>query len=301
MWVRLRDSNQTRRSPRRRVRHKTKPDTRRVVDTYDRFTDCSKVIDPNDPFESALELLSWAKADADKLDKLIDAYFAGKPDQPFTRTNPRTRIKTYGAKLVRPLPSETRRHVSDCVSHLRHSLDQALYAAAKVIGKEPDGDLYFPWAESPADLEGRLRHSRMPAELHDTIRKIAPYPAGDGYTVGDTMFRELARIAGPNKHRFAIKVSPVANMATEVSYQGVQPVYLGLDKWDPSRNEVILLQRYEGSSFDFKVRVHFVVGFEHIRGLRTSGVRETIKHFVDRTENVIGELREASASIAQAR
>lgn len=257
------------------------------------------MIDPADPFESALELLEWAKSDADKLDKLIVDYFAGKPDQQFERRDRRTGLVTYGAKIVRPLPAESRRYISDCVSHLRHSLDQALYAAIKVIGKEPSNKVLFPWGENLKDLEGRFPNCFVPEELHPVIRKIEPYPAADGYAGGDTMFRELARIAGPNKHRFAITVGLVVVSATEVDYQGNQPVFIGVDHQGGGTNEVILLKRFPGAPFRFNTRVNYVIGFDHIKGLRTSGVRETVKHFVKKTEWAIEELRSASATIAK--
>src|SRR5687768_11897467 len=125
-----------------------------------------------DPFESPKLTLEEARANIDDVKAQIDAYFASDMEAVFVELDPETGEKLYKAKIIAEIPGAVRTRASSAISHLRHALDQACYAAAVVLA--PGGgrsQTNFVFADDPDNLEVLFVKAakHIPSILHPVL------------------------------------------------------------------------------------------------------------------------------------
>lgn len=64
----------------------------------------------------------------------------------------------YALKIkFAPQPTDWPVIVAEILEHLRHSLDQAMYAASRASGIARPKDAYFPFSDTPEGLENTIK------------------------------------------------------------------------------------------------------------------------------------------------
>jgi hypothetical protein len=221
--------------------------------------------------------LDWAYDDARDLNDRLQAFFKLNPHESVTEFDPDVGQYAHRIKITAAPPPEIRKLVFRVLCDLRHFFDQLTYSATwAVLGEPPNGDLFFPWAMNPTDLEYRLK--KIPAVLHPVFRGLEPYPTGDGYEGGDTIIFHLRKIAGPNKHRVTLDPSV---RATGFSFQGkISGDYrVPYEGWDAAKNEFTVAWMEPGAERDYTVQVSFNISLGEVPALDGIPILDLIRHF----------------------
>lgn len=102
-----------------------------------------------------------------------------------------------------------RRKAYTVVSAIRHSLDQAVYAATVCIdGKAKGSKTYFPAATDLDDFDklfarkGRCQH--VATRIIPKLKSFEPWWPGLNHIGGNSVLRLLLKISGPMKHQVAL-------------------------------------------------------------------------------------------------
>jgi hypothetical protein len=109
-------------------------------------------------------------------------------------------------KIKQKLPYNLRMRATDALTNLRHSFDQSLFAALKLLDPALKKTVYFPWARSPTDLNHLLKSRAIDERLWKAIRDVEPYSRGADFDGGDDLIRALAQLAN-GKHTVGLDVS----------------------------------------------------------------------------------------------
>jgi hypothetical protein len=225
-----------------------------------------------DEFESAEFLAARAAKQANEFQPLADRFF--REDNTVARVvefDPETGGNVVKIRLLKPLSADLRGLASDALKNFRDSLDQAVFAAAKVIKGKGNKRCHFPFGESPTDLENSLtlrlalQCRGIPEELFPALRACMPYPRGDGYAGGNDALRALHRVSGPHKHEVTLAVGAHVGR-TELSpgtfHGGTAAGSIFVNPgWDNAKNEMKLFSFSPGGYFDTDVTVTMLVVF----------------------------------------
>lgn len=159
-------------------------------------------------FTSPKKMLRWTQDEISEIDDL----FQGWGDGPFIQ--PGVRLTSDGAALevyiasVADLPDRIERLVNIAASSIRHAFDQSTYAVVMAVHDDWNGDQpYFPWRQSPADLERWMDKFELPEPFRSVLRDMRPYNSVDGVQEGDDLLRDFAKAVNPAKHEAIFKLN----------------------------------------------------------------------------------------------
>jgi hypothetical protein len=156
-------------------------------------------------FSPAVQAIDWATSALAELDHLAKTFFEGRPATIFTEVDPRTKENVLKLKLVKPLPNMLNRKATEALLNSRHSFDQAIFAAHKLLNPGVSKSSNFPWAENPKDLEILLRNRKIDERLWSTIVFHEPYLESSSYAGGNNLIRNMATLAN-RKHDIGLSV-----------------------------------------------------------------------------------------------
>lgn len=212
-------------------------------------------------FAPARDSVRWAEDALADYGAVASAYFAGDVTELLTVKDPATDEAVQKIRLKVPLPHNLRRHATEALNNAKHAFDQAIFAARNLTSGPDEQNIYFPWADNPADMEGRLRRAGMDQRLWPVFAAHEPYPMSDRHPGGDDVIRALATLANRKHtvglaigaHVDATKVPPITIINADLSIPA--PV------WDPITNEMELL-RFRGEllihdSYEVNFRILF--------------------------------------------
>lgn len=212
----------------------------------------------DDPFKTPQKYIDRAKVNFDAADKAFIQYGKDGAFRFVVEDDPETGDQIHGLKQFKELPVEVEMGLSDALMNLRMAFDQAMYAACVAINRPPKGDINYPWANSPTDLKHRM--SKIPEELKAEIIRQKPYPTGEGYSGGDDIIRNVAKLVN-DKHTigFEAMAVPSTMVTTNVSHLGPGGVFT---PWDPEKKIAVVARVRRGGavSYDeamFKIDVRF--------------------------------------------
>jgi hypothetical protein len=184
--------------------------------------------------------------------------------------DPERRQNILKVVAIAKIPRDVARKATDALSNIRHSFDQSIYAACRAIGKSPKDSIYFPWADSPTDLEyrlgakvkpGKVPKIKIPPELWPRLRSFEPYGRGDSYSGGNDAIRKLAQIAN-RKHTVNLTFSPTVGHIRAPSFAGAGDLALLVPNWDPVKNEIVIARFSPEISSDYKYTLRADVAFD---------------------------------------
>lgn len=212
-------------------------------------------------FAVAKDSISWAEEAIAEFDGVARAFFQPDAAHRLTEFDPDTGENVLKVRLVKPLPKALRRKATEALLSLKHSFDQATFAARTLTSGMSDKSVYYPWASGPADLIGRLKRYGIDERLWDVFAAHEPYRRSDGYAGGDDLIRTLATMAN-QKHTVGLAVSGEANAweGGGIGSRGyIDRMMLLSPRWDAVKNEIELvrwvgdLHMRDGQTVYFKV------------------------------------------------
>lgn len=256
---------------------------------------------PADKFAPALESAAWALEAVDELRDALAGFFRGDVAEMADVHDAETGVTERKLMFKNRLPSALRRKATDALVTARHCFDQAAYAAhVSLSPADPPKKLYFPWAENPRDLDGRLRQ-HFDERLWDIYRGLSPYPVGDGHDGGDSEIKALAEIAN-DKHSVGLRVEgAVARMKMpDVRAQNVAELAIPFPRWDPDKNEIVMARwkRGEGQiNLEDKFDATFVVLLSDRRLTEPTEVVRALRSFAMKARDAVEALRDRCAEL----
>lgn len=214
-----------------------------------------------DSFDKPAELLQWADEAVSDLKVEIKAFFSPDAGSFVAESDPQARELVLKFVFRKKIPSTIRRRATEALNNIRHSFDQSLYAACRVL-RQPS-EINFPWRTNPKDLARFLESKHVPRELWDDIFRHEPYFTGEGYAGGDNYIRKLAQLAN-GKHTVGLGVrgEVVGFVWPDVTYSGpFARVALTMPRWDPVKNEIVYARVPLGASLqdNERVKLHIVL------------------------------------------
>jgi hypothetical protein len=259
-------------------------------------------MDASDPFESPKSLISWAREDAKEIEILSRAFFDRKPYVPVIKFDPEINKDVHKIPIQTEPPRQIRKLLHCCVSNIRHALDQATFAAVSQLDPTHTGDVYFPFARNPTDLDILLDRKGIPEEIRPVFRDLQPYPRGNDFPGGDDHFRALGKISGPNKHRTAISIGHAAGRIQFNVQNTLEELQLCTPPfWDTAKNELILAYRTPGSKPQYQINITFFIAFSDFAGENNVPVDGAIAHFIAKSEAFVAALEIKTIEILAAR
>lgn len=250
----------------------------------------------DDPFAAPEKAIRWAKEAISELEQEFDTFSRTYKHSFDTRLDPLTgRVVQVFRVLERP-SEKLERQTTEALLNTKHSFDQALYAASAVILGRPPKKTNFPWRNNPADLERYIRNTKdreIPAGLWDVLRKHEPFPLSSDYQGGNTIIRELARIAN-DKHTIGLSCLAAASRNQIHIAECGPDLKIENRPWDYKRQELILATHDPASRVNvtYGVMVDIVLDVEGpLKGYKTIWL---LKTFAEKAEQVISDLKGAA-------
>ena len=163
--------------------------------------------------------------------------------------------------------------------------------------------MYYPWANTPMDLEHRLgatskggkpgRKGKIPPELWPVLRSLEPYGRGDGYSGGDDLVRELAK-AGNRKHtiRLAFSVQVTGTHIDEITNRsGGSISFFVFPQWNPVKNELVVAEVSPELTVDYRYELtNPHIAIDEAPPLKGIPVIEALRHFLANAQTVLERL-----------
>ncbi len=155
----------------------------------------------------------WAKHHLEALKSRIERFCNDYPCEVRAQENLETgfiQIETIHPPILKAI--ETTLELSNFVSCLRSSLDQLSWQLARLSGKRPGREVYFPICEiNSIDAQVRIAKATfgIPDEAIAVVKSFQPYHAGDAYK--STHLWRLNTLWNIDKHRHLSAFSTTTN------------------------------------------------------------------------------------------
>jgi hypothetical protein len=219
-----------------------------------------------------------------RLEKRIHTFFKKKPGGPFAETDANG-ITTHGFKFTRKIPDSWADVAVEAIEALRSALDQCGYAVAVRAGVAAPKNAYFPFADTPAELDANVkgRCKDLPPEISSLFRSF------DSQERGNYPLWALNKLCNANKHRLLMPVgissgnAGVNRMKMAGSSSGGVRVFT--PTFDREKKQIVLAKIDAGSHFEYDVNLSFFVAFDDFNGVKGGpafGILDAIAGEVDR-------------------
>lgn len=261
-------------------------------------------------FDSPRNTLTWAKEAINELDAICSAFLGTSQNfQEIRQFDADTKENVLKVVAAKKLPHGIARKATEALSNIRHSFDQSVYAACRAIGQTPKDSIYFPWADSPADLEYRLgkvsrpgkqQKIKIPPELWPVLRGFEPYRRSDTYAGGDDLVRELARVAN-RKHTVALnfrgEVAGIKFPSFSGSMDSGESFRLRMPNWDSVNNEIEIARYPLGIKTDYNYSLNLYVALDESAPLYGVPVSSALGTFLAKAQAVLDVLEQETIKI----
>jgi len=215
-----------------------------------------------DPFASPKRRLARAKQHIRRLEKRIQAFFKNKPGRPISEVDP-DGYTIHGFQFSRKIPDSWADSAVEAIEALRSALDQCGYSAAVLAGVSQPKNAYFPFADSPGELDintkGRCKD--LPPEIRALFRSFDSHKGGN-YTLW-----ALNKLCNANKHRLLIPVGinsggmQIKHLTVKGGFTFSAPVY------DSAKNQIVTARVAPGSDIQYDIQLSFFVAFDEFNGV----------------------------------
>lgn len=247
----------------------------------------------HDLFESPKALLNWAYEDTEQFKELERAFFGSEPYEGFVDFDAERQRDIHRVRMVDSPPAEMRKLASHVINDLRHSLDQATFAAASFFGWLPSRTqkvIYFPWSSGPTDLKGQL--GRIPEEIHQIFSEVEPYDTREKPSRGNDVIRQLGTLGGPNKHEVALSSQVIASLTNmTVPEGGPQWLVPYPEKmWDSEKEHLTLIEFPTGTVSDYNADISFRIRFKDRPLLQEYAASDLLTYWGTYAQHVVQRL-----------
>lgn len=252
-------------------------------------------------FSSARTMLRWAREEIQNLDSATRAFLALTPYTLFTEPDPKSG-KQFIKVAMTTVPDEICKFASHALWDIKHALDHAAFAAVRAVRGDKVGDIHFPIASHPQDLEKKLTHiplkqllPRYPIELHGVFRNFEPYPTGGGYSGGGDEFIALSKLANTTKHALALGTGVRPQLLGAQITGGI--VELFADNWDNLKQELTIGLLRNGEKLNMNIELACYISFRDKEALQGHDAVEVLNAFVTSATNITDELEACVSSL----
>ncbi|NOU03304.1 MAG: hypothetical protein HOO94_06620 [Novosphingobium sp.] len=239
-------------------------------------------------FDEVRQQIDWAESRIESARVEIARYIQDDAFRLQEDVNPQTGEHVRKIVLVKDVPISVKGNLRNAVVDLKHSFDMTLHAATRALGNSRF-DKNFPWADSPMSVRGIVdkwqckANTAVAQAIIDEIWRQEPYATGEGYTGGDDLAREIAKMAN-NKHSIGIGAS------AQISSISIGKIHIDnarsfslFQGWNPKKKEMVLSRHIGVVSYDNPDATGDVV-FERVGRLGPLSAVTTALHFLERAK-----------------
>lgn len=248
----------------------------------------------DDPFAAPEKSIRWAKDAVEQLQAGFSQYpqhFEGRFENHFDVLSGRNIHKFH---LEHKPPEKMEKDTTEAILNAKNAFDQTVYSGSMIIlGRPPKGNSYFPWRQSPKDLEWYITNTKqreIPEALWDTLRAHEPYPVSSEYSGGNSLVRGIAELAN-NKHTIGLScVASCKPWATEIYEAGPDYIFKP-QPWNDEKKELILGSCDPTSNNRVKYGVKVDVALDVDGELRGHSAVILLRQFVAKAEQVLADIK----------
>jgi hypothetical protein len=255
-------------------------------------------------FPGARQLLRWVHEDLQSLEAASHAFLGSQPYTPVFEPDPESGDVFLKLRMA-AVPDEICKLASHALWDIKHALDHATCSAVRSIKGEDIGDLHFPIASHPNDLEAKLRHIpksgaefRYPAGLHDIFRSFEPYPTGNGYAGGCDEFVALSKLANTTKHAIPLAAVPRFDIAHLSDTGGCYKIFLSrypdrVGLWDGTKQELTIGLARRNSEMKMNLQFASFVALSEVALFEGYSAGEVLTGYATAAEGIVSALENA--------
>lgn len=249
-------------------------------------------------FAPAKESVDWADEAIEEFHLAAGKFFNPDAAIVITEFDPDSGENVQKVRLKSPLPKTLRRKATEALVTLRHSFDQATFAARNLTGRRSNTGVNYPWSSGPTDTERLLEARGIDKRLWDVFVSHEPYPRTDTHPGGDDLIRTLATIAN-KKHTVGLTIGAQPEGWGGGGFRGQSIHSLKImNRWDPVKNELEFLRWIGDVQFDGDQTVYFQVLFKDSRLPDRVAVRPALETFSAKAKAVIESLQSRCEELA---
>lgn len=238
------------------------------------------MVKPPALLESPKRRLRRAKDKIRRLEKRIAAFFKKKPGSLVTETNAEG-VTTHAHRFTHQIPDSWSDAAVEAIEALRSALDQCGYAVAVRGGAVEPKNAYFPFGDTPAELDANAkgRCKDLPLEIQTLFRSF------DSHEGGNYALWALNKLCNANKHRLLMPVGMASggNIANRMVLGGGVRVMAPI--FDREKNQIVVAETDPGAHFEYDMMLSFIVAFDEFNGVKGGpavGILRAIASEVDR-------------------
>lgn len=250
-------------------------------------------------FRAAEESISWAEEAFGELQSLMSAFFKGDFAAIVEELDPNTGENVQKIKFSGQIPKSFRRKATEALTNARHSFDQAIYATRVIMPGRAPKSVYYPWAQSPTDVDRLLASRPIDPRLWDTIRGHQPYGTSDTHVGGDDLIRTLATIAN-NKHTVGLSVQ--GHIATtrfpNIAVEHALTFSMYAPRWDSRKNEAELMRWIGDMKTDGEYEFSFVICLKDAKLAQPVEIGFALDAFTTKAKQVCESLKAKCIELA---
>lgn len=206
-------------------------------------------------FDEVREQINWAETRIEVARIEIAQYIQHDAFRFVQEVNAQTGEHVRKIVLVKDVPMSIKGYLRNAVVDLKHSFDMSLHAAVGELGNSRF-DKNFPWADSPKGVRGIINgwqskdKTKVPQAIIDEIWRQEPYATGEGYSGGEDLTREVAKMAN-NKHSIGIGASAQIQSVSFTNITVISATSFSLmEAWNPKKKELVLSRHIGLVSYD---------------------------------------------------
>lgn len=251
-------------------------------------------------FEHVVESIEWSENALSEFNAVAKDFFSGNVTEIVTKRDRETGYTVQKIRLVKSLPRDLRRKVTESLVSARHAFDQATFAARNTLGNPGNNSIYFPWAQNPTDLYRLLEIRKIDQRLWDVFAAQEPYPTGDSYVGGDDLIRTLATIAN-NKHTVGLSLDASIQNVKFPNIHGrvVENLQILNPIWDSKRNEAELVKWKGNVEVIGDYETKFYILFKDSRFTKAPEVNFSMELFIGKAKKFLENIRNCCAQLGE--
>ena len=243
-----------------------------------------------DYFESARLRLDGAKENIRNLDGRITGFFHKHPPTSVVEHDTKAHNQALKLKFAKQ-PADWPVKVAEILEHLRHSLDQAMYGASRASGVIAPKNAYFPFSDTPDNLENviRGRCSDVPKEIVTLVRAFQPYKGGN------LPLWALNKTAN-TKHTLLMPVGIGGGgiYIKNLEADDVTDLKLMVPRWNRAKNEIVVFEAGAIKKMRYELAVNFTVAFDEVEPVSGEPVIAVLDTMASIVESIVSAIEAES-------
>ncbi len=243
-----------------------------------------------DPLRSSKAKIKRANQHVANIQPLLHDFIFTKPHPivHFQQVNAAGTEESIIVKLVRPLPDDIYVTVGDAINNLRNALDNLACSLAIANGATNVSQVYFPFAGSVNEFEGKGPQGKIKLLHPDAKAMIA---ALKPYKGGNDFLWALGRLAVKDKHQSLVALATLSgNRAGEISFQASRggDYTFSVPQWVSLNEHGTAIMTYPtGEDVDYDFTIGASIAFGDAEVVQNQPVIATLHQFSNLVEGIV--------------